>query len=473
MISPVGYILIPAALVLFFRGRRALLWTTLLFVPFTTIQVVDLGVTSIAGFQFFGALFIARCLIDSIWSGHRGVTRSLTSGLAALFLLLCAVSLSMAVLKAGTVDVFGESTGGRWIGVARNSSPLRLSFFNFTQLLYPTFGVSLFYFLVRELRSVRDLKKAVNILVGGTLAVAGMGIAMGAFYTVGLGSIYTNLLGLFTVGPLTGVGGPETGSVGQFFRTYTLAGEPGYTAVTLLVGLGFVVGDVLRTRGRGKSLVRSPIVKAAFLAVALLFNGSTTAYFGMALLAVWSVFVLWQTGERAVTRTILYFLGGTLLFAGVASTIQVSGMPFYEWIAQYHLAKLEGEAGSGMIRLYVSRYTMTEVFAASPILGVGYGSHLSLSLVTFLLANVGLLGFGVFLAFLYVVFRNAKTAARGARGPVGAMAFMAVVTFVPFLGTLFIAKSTSAMNYGVTWTVIALAEATYQVYRRKLSPQAA
>ncbi|WP_206750447.1 hypothetical protein, partial [Halorubrum sp. GN11_10-6_MGM] len=56
---------------------------------------------------------------------------------------------------------------------------------------------------------------------------------------------------------------------------------------------------------------------------------------------------------------------------------------------------------------------------------------------------------------------------RNAKGTLGAMAFMVVLTFVPFLGTLFIGKSAASMNFGLTWTIIALAEATYQVHRRQ------
>jgi hypothetical protein len=47
------------------------------------------------------------------------------------------------------------------------------------------------------------------------------------------------------------------------------------------------------------------------------------------------------------------------------------------------------------------------------------------------------------------------------------------LVFIPFLGTLLVAKSTAGMNFGITWTVIALVEATHQVYRRRRSHQIA
>lgn len=473
MISPVGYILIPAALILFVRGRRSLMWTTLAFVPFTGLHVVDIGITTIVGFQFFGVFFILRCLVDSVWSGMRGIKVSKANGLAALFLFVCFASISMAVFKAGTIEV-QPASGGRWPKFASNIVPLELSVYNFTQVLFPTFGILFFHFLVRELRSALDLRKAANILVWGALITAGFSVVAGILFTLGQGNTYWGVLNLFTAGPLAGVGGPQISSVGEFVRTYTPAGEPGFTAMTLLLGLGLVVGSMVRRQMGSTPLIRAPRLKLSALALALFFNGSTTGYFGGALLIAWGVVAPWYIGGRGIhsLRPLLYAAGGVAAVAVAGTMIQVSGMSFYEWVTEYHLAKVQGESGSGQIRSYVTWYSLTEVFLASPLLGVGYGSHLSLSLVTFLLANVGLVGFGVFLMFLFVVFRNATAAARKARGPLGTVAFASVLLFVPFFATLFVAKATSGMNYGATWTVIALAEAAYQVYRRQLTHQA-
>jgi len=469
VISPVGYILIPAAFVLLVRGRRALMWATLLFVPFTSVQVASLGITGLAAFQLFGVLFIFRCLIDAAWTGTGVLKVSRATGLAALFLFICIASISMAGLKAGTVDVLPASGQKRWPRFASYLVPLELSVSNFTQVLYPTFGVFLFHFLVRGLWSADDLKKAINILIWGALVTAGFSVASGILYTAGQGNMYLNLLSLFTVGPITGVGAPGTGSLGQFFRSYTPAGEPGFTAITLLVGIGLLAGSTVWKTGERSPVVRRPLLKLAFLAFALILNGSTTGYFGAALLVGCVVLTPGYVGTKRVRslRPVLYALGGGAIVGIVGTVIQVSGMSFNEWLIDYHLAKLQGEnVGSGGVRFLVTWYALTEVFLASPILGVGYGSHLSLSLFSVLLSNVGLLGFGALAGFLFVVFRNATRVARRAPRPLRVIAFMALLIFVPLFGTLFVAKATSAMNYGLTWTVIALTEATYQVYRR-------
>ncbi|MCS3697430.1 hypothetical protein GGP73_002133 [Salinibacter ruber] len=445
------------------------MWATLLFVPFTSVQVAHLGITGLAAFQLFGVLFIFRCLIDAAWTGTGALKVSRATGLAALFLFICIVSISMAALKAGTVDVLPASGQKRWPRFASYLVPLELSISNFTQVLYPTFGVFLFHFLVRELRSFGDLKKAINVLVWGALITAGFSIASGILYTAGQGNLYLGLLSLFTVGPISGVGAPDAGSFGQFFRSYTPAGEPGFTAITLLVGSGLLVGGTVWKTGGRSPVVRRSLLKLTILAFALLLNGSTTGYFGVALLIGWVVLAPGYIGTKRVRslRPVLYAVGGVAIVGIVGSVIQVSGMSFYRWLTDYHLAKLQGESvGSGSVRFLVTWYALTEVFLVSPILGVGYGSHLSLSLFSVLLSNVGLVGFGVFAGFLFVVFRNATRAARRAPGALQVIAFMALLIFVPLFGTLFVAKATSAINYGLTWTVIALTESSYQVYRR-------
>jgi len=444
------------------------MWTTLAFAPFTAIQVIDPGITIIAGFQFFGVLFILRCVFDSAWLGTGVLKISRANKLAALFLFVCLASISMAVFKAGTVEV-QIPYNKRWPEFFSNIVPLELSTYNFTQILFPIFGVSLFHFFVREIQSVNDLKKAINILVWVALVVAGFHLASVILFMLGEGSVYQNVFALFYVDPIE--------IPVRTFRTHTPAGEPGFSSLALLVGIGLLVGSLVRRTGGDAPLVHKPQVKLFVLVFGLLLNGSTTGYFGGALLLTWTIIASWYVGTKRIrtrVRPVLYVMGGIAMVGIAGAMIQVSGMSLNEWIIEYHLAKVQGEeVGSGQIRSQVTWYTLTEVFLASPILGVGYGSHLSLSLATFLLSNVGLVGFGIFVAFLFVVFRNAVRTARKAHMPLNRIAFTSLLVFIPFLGTLLVAKSTAGMNFGITWTVIALVEATHQVYRRRRSHQIA
>jgi hypothetical protein len=474
-LSPIGFILIPVALVLFVQGRRPLLWGTLLSVPFISVAVADIGVTTVKAYQLFGVLLVFRSVLDALWAGSGLFKRSWATILSFAFIFICFASLSMAVVHAGAIEVYTE-TEGRWLDVVLNAQPLQLSSFNFTQVLYPLFGVLLFNTLVKEIKTKEELRYSVQALVWGGVVTGLMGIIGGVLYTIGQEGIYTGFLGLFSIGP-AGAKSPGIGSVGQFFRVYTIAGEPGFTAISLLLSLGLLAGLSLGHTDRNQEIIKYPRALAFVLALALLFNGSTTGYFGAFLLVAWSIIATayydrsrFLSFRRAVVSLVLI----SFVVAGAGTVLQVSGTSFYEWLIEYHFAKLQGEGvGSGQIRSYVTWYTLRDVFPVSPILGVGYGSHLSLSMATFLISNVGLLGFGTFVAFLYLVFRNALIVAQALAGELGTMAFAAVLALPPVFGTLFVAKATSAMNYGVTWTIVALAEASYQVYRRQQSHQVA
>lgn len=468
-LSPIGYIVLPVGLVLFVYGRRPLMWATILCIPFHMMQVADVGVTTILAYQVFGTLFIFRCILDWMWSATVQIKVSWANILSWTFLAVCFVSIVMASFGAGTVDVItgGE---GRWPNRFSNRVPLSLTLANFTQVLYPLFGVLLFYFLGRRLNGVNDLKSTINVLIWDFLILGGMSVLGGVLFTIGQGETYGELLSLFTVGPAN-IKPPELATFGQFFRTYTLAGEPGFTAVGYLLGLGVLAGLTLGIHP-GQWNVRFPRLKLALLTVALLINGSTTGYFGAFLLVVWACMIpVYFSRTRSVRFRPIFVLvlSAVALLVGAGAVLQVAGVPFMEYLVDYHIAKFAGEAGSGSIRLQVTEYTLREVFLTSPLLGVGYGSHLSLSLASFLLSNVGLIGFSVFLAFLFVLFRNVSYVAKHASNDVGLIAFALVLTLPPYVGMLFVGKAVSGLNMGLTWLLFALAAVTYQVYKDRAS----
>lgn len=439
------------------------MWATVLFAPFQMVQVLDLGFTTILAFQLFGALFILRWLGDLLLTNGR-IRVCRADLLAVAFLGVCVLSLTMAVVNAGEVATIA-GIPGRWITKFTQRQPLHLSVSNFTQLLYLLFGVLLFYFLVREIRRLADLKLAVKILIYDVLILAAMSLAGGLLFTLGQGGLYRDFLSLFTVGPAN-IKPPDILSFGQFYRTYTLAGEPGFTAVPYVFGLGVLTGLTLGDRPQRWD-ISFPRTKLALVAFALLVNGSTTGYLGAFLLAVWVPFAPVRFGRTSWTRlrrgtVVLFSTFGILLVAG--AVLEVAGVSFVEFLREYHMAKFAGETGgSGWIRFQVTDYTLREVFLASPLLGVGYGSHLSLSLASFLLSNVGLLGFTTFILFLYSLFRHVSSVASQATGELGHLAFALALTFLPFMGMLFIAKAASGLIFGVTWLLFALSEGAYRI----------
>ena len=70
-ISPIGYIIIPLGLFLFFKSRRQLFWATVASIPFFYTYVFDLSITLVQPYQYLGLLLILRNVIDlSLGGGH-------------------------------------------------------------------------------------------------------------------------------------------------------------------------------------------------------------------------------------------------------------------------------------------------------------------------------------------------------------------------------------------------------------------
>ena len=466
MVSPIGYILIPLGLVLFLRGRRMLLWATVASIPITMVTIVDIGVTSITGFQFFGSLFIARCIVDGLWKKNLRFQCSGSKVAGIIFIAVCFFSIAMAAVKSGSVKVLGE--GGKWSDVYANVETLRLSTRNFTQVIFPFWGFLLYLFLTKEMKSIADLKVALNILIWGALIIGLSSVLSGILFNLRQGSLYAELLNSLKVATPE-IGKPRVGTFGLHFRSFTLAGEPGDSSLYYLVGLGFLVGFASRDISNTRKTILSLKSKFLFFLIVVVINGSTAAYLGVFLLLVWVLPALLLTSGRSsvsIRTVVMGLAGGMILLYIVGTTIEVGDVSLVEWVQQYHIAKLQGEAGSGSIRRTVMLHGLN-VFLENPILGVGYGSNLSLSFGVFLISNVGLLGTGMFFLFLLLELRKVIFVAKKSEREIGAIAFSLVLILPPFVGVLLTGIGTFALNLGITWLLLAMAEATYQVFTSK------
>jgi hypothetical protein len=205
---------------------------------------------------------------------------------------------------------------------------------------------------------------------------------------------------------------------------------------------------------------------AALFGVGIFAAGSTTGYVAAALGVGAVLAVALWVPEREMAALIRRRVGlgaafGTLAAAALLlSAPRVLGISIVDYILQMHIGKLGGDFGSGATRSFAAAYTMDEVFARSPLLGVGYGSHRSLSFGTFLLANVGIVGAFAFAGFNgAAVFRGLRTATRASRGIDRQIALGAVVAFLATVPTMMIAKGAVTLLFGWYWFLIAVLDA--------------
>src|SRR5262249_5285757 len=106
-----------------------------------------------------------------------------------------------------------------------------------------------------------------------------------------------------------------------------------------------------------------------------------------------------------------------------------------------------------------------EVFRASPLLGVGYGSHRTTALLTSLLTNVGLIGTFVFFWFNWELFRRALHVYRHTVDPtLAAVALATLIALATVLPVLMAASSIITLLFGWYWLLLAMMEATYRLH---------
>jgi O-antigen ligase len=141
----------------------------------------------------------------------------------------------------------------------------------------------------------------------------------------------------------------------------------------------------------------------------------------------------------------------------------VFDMSFISWINSAHLDKLTLKAGDGSGQ---TRYNLfiegIKVFLQSPILGVGYGSHRTTSMLSSLLSNIGLVGTILFLLINYQIIKNIiKIIKRTDQFEVFILAYSLLLTLGTSLITYLIGKSMVAITFGWYWMLLAIMEVFY------------
>jgi len=451
------------------------MWATIASIPFFMVLVVELPFAPVRAFQYLGGLLIVRHILDHAVQAQASVRKSASSFSAILFIGVVCFSLFMPVLISETVFVVPEGSGS-FLRAYENPQKLRFDISNITQVLYPLFGVVLFLVFAANLRSREDVMRVVRILIWGMVLLVGFSVVFIACYFLGLQSVMDLVFAWTTeVEPKFS----EYNAFAGLIRPETLAGEPGYTGLYYILVFGILIGLV--TGGyRGNWKPQHSGLLVVMFAVAIVMNGSTTAYFGGVALGASFLLAAFLRRSRSIvstssTRTAVKFIvaaGGVLV--SLLVILQLAGISLVEYAVENHLAKMTEQEGSGAIRFLAFQYSLTEVFAKSPWFGVGYGSHRATSLLVVLLANVGIVGSTAFLTFNGAVFMRAVRAMNQASDSwLASFAFSFVVVHPAFLITLLIGKSETSFSFGWLWLLLGMMEACYRIHRQEIKQRSA
>jgi hypothetical protein len=323
---------------------------------------------------------------------------------------------------------------------------------------------TLFFCLRSEMRDRATVSRVLRFSFVSSLGVLASGLIYQLGFALGLAGIIDRFFWFFTGEAAV----RELGfQLGKLPRMFSLAGEPGYTGAYFLYVLGFVAvaAFVPTVDAVGWSRRRLHMLFAAMV-VGIVLTGGTTGVVGLGLFGGFIAFSAFlpvspgvDAGNNLMRRVAIRVLGGlAVLVVGVIVLFPlISQRSFIAWLIEVHVAKLAGgEVGSGDQRLSII-FDALDIFAQYPILGVGYGSHRVSALLFSLLANTGILGTSLFLAFNAAMLWTGLRIFRGAADRRDAViALGASASLVSFLGVALIAKGVVTFNFAYYWLLLAV-----------------
>jgi hypothetical protein len=385
-ITPIGWVLLPLALILFFSAPKMLYTLTIFFLPFSATAIANIGSDSSSGVQasmLFGSLWILKELpgIPSALSTQE--RRPLHTPLFQLGLFACiaVVSLIMPVWINGHLVIESPDIGD-WA-----SAPLHFSATHITQTLYLIYGILLCVLVANKNCDALQFWSTLRVFLVSAVFVSLWGffqLACWVFnfeYPVYIFNTSTTESALGYTQKIQELG---------IQRISSVATEPSMFAQCLLVAMVVSLFALLSPRPlfsrMGDRLVAVTILGA------LLITTSTTAYVGLAIVFAMFLVGLWYLGKlRSGYVLAMFALGGLVCY------IYLAYVPVQDVLQSMLLEK--GESYSALSRVN-SVLLARSYFIEYPVLGVGWGSVTSHDLIFKLLSNTGAVGLCTFALFI-------------------------------------------------------------------------
>lgn len=456
-IKPLGIIVLFLGILFFLVNRKYLFWSFIISIPFGQAVVCYISYITfyLSPALFFMLLLLTGKLFDLFAAGQTRFKITREGFLLGLFLLAGGLSLFMPLLINGQVLV--HPVDSPYLPIVYE--PLYFSRVNITQYLYLIFWAMAFFVLVDELKkSFVRLQKVIRILtVLGVITVMS-GFANQLFRYLGLDNWAYNMYAVLGGRDLSFIGK----DIGGIPLMYTIAGEPGWTSIYLLVLLGLVAVPVcFKNQAYLQQNNKTGALSLIIIFCGLIMAG-TTGYAGLILFAVSMMFLGMFKLPFSVFSSLLLktAIVATVCLCILFMTFSLTNISLGEFIYLSHATKIMGESGSGLTR-WTYAMDALKIFLQYPLLGVGIGSNKSSSLLPGLLSNAGLIGTALFLAFNAFLIKHTLSLFRNDRLPVEirVTGLSLSISQILLLGTSFFAKSIGILIYPLYWLLCAMMSA--------------
>jgi len=448
--TPLGYILLPVGLGgLFFSSR----WLYRLFVfwtLFSATSVLNVGEgengSAVQVWMFFGVLWLLRLCLEraslldfSIDSRLKRMTYWTIA-----FLGVATVSLVMPVIIDGRLLIASP------ILLDNAQTPLVLSSHNITQLLYLIFGGIIAICVAHTNLDEESREETERIILYSGIFLACWGVFQ--FLCNVTGMPYPDFL-LNNSGAASGQGFRQTLSGLGIHRVSSAAVEPSVLAQALITLLPLTL-PAWRRRGFVFSRRRDRMVAVLFVIV-LILSTSSTAYFGLAILAVTYVLYAVRTGSFSKMKAISVFAAMGVAATAVVTVAFVSVPVVSGLVNSVLLSKVT--SGSALERAMTVTLAFG-YFQRYPILGIGWGSATSHDVVVKLLSNVGVVGTVVFFCAIFSIVRSNWRRISRRNSPLELSREVWLMSLVAFVATSLLIEF--PLVFGNFWLIIGMSMAT-------------
>lgn len=380
----IGYFLIPLGLIALFTNIRYLVYLVIFFAGFTATSVYNFG--NIYGLQpsyYFALLFILKYGFMIMRKGRMYKPNNLLS----LFMIISVLSfLLLAVVKTRDVMIINQQ--GIYTNVVFNIK-------NITQLLTLIFCFVVYWFMKDYFSNhPQEISVSIKILVYSAVLIGILGFYQELAYIKGwsFDPIFRN-----------GLHG-NVQPYGSFVRVYAVAGEPSMLAYFLAPIFALLLSVPKQT-------IKHRVAIILFILVSGVITTSTTFILGLVVLVMKiimdKIISLLRLRDNKNQKIGLVLPVVLMAMIPVVLIIVSFNPVIHHLLITGVLNKLQGHGQSGMERVLAFQ-TQLNAALKYPLLGVGYGSARSKDLLSTWLGNVGFIGTGMFLIYLYILVSKLK-----------------------------------------------------------------
>lgn len=386
-ITSLGYFLIPLGIFLFFLKNKYLFWATVFFAPFTASSILNIkSITfGIQPAYYFGMLFILK-EIFYILKSNKIVKPNI---FLLLFVFYSCFSLIMLLIFSGKIKVWHAEIGYYL---------LKIKIHNITQIMYLIFCFFIYIFAKNFLQRNRDqkriIKETINVQIFSLLFVCIWGLYqfLAHRFNIFLINIFNQREGVYI----------SRAFMGTFYRVNSVTPEPSMLAFYLcpmIIFILFLSKEYLKI---------NRVLLLTVISLVGLFTISTSFLFGILVIClILLIEVLKFFKKRHLFRKFKSIQTiPQIFFVFIIITIIISLVIYFNTIKKLGFLLLESSFGKLRIENFSGRERLDKfllgikILKESNMMGVGFGTVRTTDLFSTLLANIGIVGFVLFLAYI-------------------------------------------------------------------------